>query len=1212
MARVLVVSHEIDADGALSGALLSAGHDVSVVPDLDQPIELAHPLTFDVVVTGVRGPGIDGTGVVHAVEVVDPGARLVIVASEIDRPLAIEAVRCGAFDDLSMPVQENRLLNTVANAAAIKLATDEARRFESEKRYLGYLENVPAAVVVTDREGRFVEVYGATERMTGFSRDELQRMDVLKLALPIDHERLLEDHKTLVLTGRVESEFSCLTRDGTVQRWLVHAVRISSDRFLGFATDVTQQKVTEEGLVRSRQRLRTIMDAVPSLIFVKDAEGRFLAANQAVADSLGLDVKKVVGRLLSEVGADPDEVHEMLAQDRRVLEEGRPLDIPVERMRDRSGEVHWLRTIKLPYTELDFGEPAVLGVSMDITDRVRAETELEQNLEAQGLLKSLLEESLEEWPLAEAVERLLGRLLSATFIRLAPMGGVFLMESGVLRLKVHQELPPLILSECDGLSLGNCFCGLAASTREIQYTGHEGARRGIPCAAAWEHGHYSVPIVGRDVVLGVILLFVEEGHFQSQREIEFLHAVARIFAGLIIRKRAEELQEGQRKILELISSGEKVLPDVLAAITRVAEESAPGSRCTILLLEGQTVRHGAAPSMPDEYNALLDGLTIGPAAGSCGTAMYRGERVIVEDVKTDPLWADYRALGDAYGFRACWSEPILGSDEAVLGTFALYRSDPACPTDDELSLVESMAHLAGLAIERTQREMKLKKLGRALEQSPVSIVITDAAGDIEYVNPGFCSITGYSFDEVIGKNPRFLQSGRTPASTYEELWSTVLAGGEWRGEWENRNKNGDLCWMRASLSAVRSETGEITNLLGVSEDITDRKSLELEKAALEGQLLQSQKMETIGTLAGGIAHDFNNVLTPILGYSQLAQEHLESSDPLHDDLEDIESAARRAKELVEQILLFSRPTRRDQKLVKIQDVVEEALRLLRATIPSTISIRVVTEPVCDRVLADASQIHQVVLNLCTNAFQAMEETGGSLVIELEQVVVSPEVVRSHPSLSDVEHVRLTVRDSGPGMDEAMRERIFEPFFTTRPVGKGTGLGLSVVHGIVRSHGGEIVVESTPGEGSAFAVYLPVSTEPDSVEEEGPPQVRGGSESLLVVDDDPAVAGVVSRMLEQLGYEVTTFTESPAALESVREDPDRFQMVVSDLTMPDLTGLDLVTRIQEASPDMATLIMTGYGDEVKRLAEEGEEVPEVISKPIEAVDLAIAVRRALDE
>ena len=682
------------------------------------------------------------------------------------------------------------------------------------------------------------------------------------------------------------------------------------------------------------------------------------------------------------------------------------------------------------------------------------------------------------------------------------------------------------------------------------------------------------------------------------------------------RKQAEEalrrigtLESGQRGVLELISGDQASQTDILEAITRLAEEHVTDVRASILLFDGHAIRPGAAPSMPEDYNALLDGLLIGPAVGSCGTAMYRKERVIVEDVSTDPLWADYRELGENYGFRACWSQPILDSNDAVLGTFAIYREQPGGPNEAEIRLVEAMTNLARITIQRKRRETELRKLSAAIEQSPALVMITDRSGTIEYVNRKFCDVTGYAIDEIVGKSPRILKGEDRPRSYYRDLWKTVLSGREWRGEFLNKKRDGELYWEVGTISSIRDENGEISHLLSVSEETTDRKALEAENQELERRVRRSQKLDTIGTLAGGIAHDFNNILTPIMGYAEIAEDRTDASDPLHSDLGRILSAAQRAKELIDRILLFSRQTEKERKPVRIQSIAHEAIQLLRSSIPATIAIDEQIDSSCGWVFADEAQIHEVIVNICTNAYHAMEGGTGTLTIGVEPVELDADAARMHPNLEEAEYVRISIRDTGSGMDSETQERIFEPFFTTKTIGKGTGMGLSVVHGIVQSHHGEVVVHSTPGEGTVFEVYLPVTAEEARPLPEDSKEMKQGQGSILVVDDDPAIADVVTAMVEQLGYEVTTYTSSHTALEELTRYPERYDLVVSDLTMPNLTGKDLFGRLAQLDPPIPILIMTGYGDE---LEEDGGDAPKVVAKPFALKELAGAIRELLDD
>jgi len=399
----------------------------------------------------------------------------------------------------------------------------------------------------------------------------------------------------------------------------------------------------------------------------------------------------------------------------------------------------------------------------------------------------------------------------------------------------------------------------------------------------------------------------------------------------------------------------------------------------------------------------------------------------------------------------------------------------------------------------------------------------------------------------------------------------------------------------------RNETGRPVRMLGTVQDITDRKQAEEERSRLEAQLRQAQKMETIGTLAGGIAHDFNNILTPIILAATLAMTELPEKSPVQKELERILSAANRAKDLVRQILIFSRRGDQELKPIKVQKVIEDAIKLIRASFPATIEIRKDIEPDCGTVMADATQIHQVIMNLCTNAFHAMRERSGTLEIRLKEVA----------DLDAGKCVRLTVRDSGQGMDAATMERIFDPFFTTKGVSEGTGLGLSVVHGIVTRHGGKITVQSAPGKGSTFHIYLPLYTgdHEKEIRTEGEP-IPKGKERILFVDDEEDIVIMGKKVLEGLGYFVTVMTNGPAALEEFRTNSDKYDLVIADLTMPKMTGLQLAMELNRIKDDTPVIITTGFNEPIAPETLEKSKVRECVGKPYTLTDLNKAIRRAL--
>ncbi len=427
-----------------------------------------------------------------------------------------------------------------------------------------------------------------------------------------------------------------------------------------------------------------------------------------------------------------------------------------------------------------------------------------------------------------------------------------------------------------------------------------------------------------------------------------------------------------------------------------------------------------------------------------------------------------------------------------------------------------------------------------------------------------------------------------------------------------KTKWGKEIFMSSYVVPLINEMGNVEKVYTIMEDITKRKKAEAEKMQLETQLRRSQKMETIGTLAGGIAHDFNNILAPILGFTELAMLKIEASSPIANDLKQVLNGVKRAKGLVEQILLFSKQSEKERKPLRLQALINEALKLIRPSIPATVDIQLSLDETCPPVNADATQIHQVVVNLCTNAWQAMEESGGILRIELEQIILDDPVAKLNHNLVPGSYACLSIRDTGPGMTAEVVERIFEPFFTTKAVDKGTGLGLSVVHGIVHSHKGDIQVETESGKGTTFHIYLPLVHKEITEESREITEIQGGTESILIVDDEPAIAQMVQTMLTNFGYKADVFKTATDAIDSFKKNPDRYDMAISDLTMPHMTGLDLADHLHSIKPTLPVIIMTGFGDNLTKASQEHYGVKRVLSKPVSVIELATATRLILDE
>jgi signal transduction histidine kinase/ActR/RegA family two-component response regulator len=415
-------------------------------------------------------------------------------------------------------------------------------------------------------------------------------------------------------------------------------------------------------------------------------------------------------------------------------------------------------------------------------------------------------------------------------------------------------------------------------------------------------------------------------------------------------------------------------------------------------------------------------------------------------------------------------------------------------------------------------------------------------------------------------------------------------------------------------TAIALESLEYHKLLRDQNSVLEKKVEERTKALArsENQLQQVMKLQAIGTLAGGIAHDFNNILFPIVGYTELTMDDVPEDSQARKNLAEVLKAANRAKELIQQILTFSRQNGQERKPLKVQTLIKEALKMLRATIPSSIEIQCFVEKDCGHVKGDPTQIHQVIMNLCTNAYHALQETGGKLEVSLNEVNLSYEQSLQRVGMKAGRHLVLIVKDNGQGMPPEVLERIFEPYYTTKEQGKGTGLGLSVIHGIIKNHGGDISVHSQPGIGSTFSVYLPVID--DITVEIEPLMTAGatnGNEHILLIDDEEQIIDIERRILENLGYEVTPKTDSEEALAEFSARPDRFDLVITDMTMPKITGDRLARRLMDINPQIPVILCTGFNEAITEEKALAMGIDKFVMKPIVKNELANAIRTVLD-
>ncbi|MFH2059440.1 MAG: response regulator [Pseudomonadota bacterium] len=519
--------------------------------------------------------------------------------------------------------------------------------------------------------------------------------------------------------------------------------------------------------------------------------------------------------------------------------------------------------------------------------------------------------------------------------------------------------------------------------------------------------------------------------------------------------------------------------------------------------------------------------------------------------------------------------------------------------------------------ERVRAEAELRaseeKHRTVLETNPDPVVVYDPDGRVIYFNPAFTHIFEWTLDDCLGhKMDQYVPEECGPET--DRMITEIESGGYVTGfETMRLTRSGKKIPVTISAAFYKDQPGKHSGSVVTLRDITAQKQADAEKIKLEKQLRQAQKMEALGTLAGGVTHDFNNILQAIMGYAQLAQTHHPENQDLQHKLGRIFQAGRRAQELVSQILSFSRQVDTKPMALKISLILKEALKLIQATLPKMIEIRqnLRVPSGQDRVMADPTQIHQLMMNLCTNAAHAMSKNGGILEVSLTQVDTDEATSLLHVDTGS--YLRLTVQDTGTGITPEVMELIFDPYFTTKKIGEGTGLGLAMVHGIVESHGGVIKVESEPGKGSSFHIYLPqIKKAVTPVTNEDKDLIPTGNEHILVIDDEKILAELIKELLKGLGYQVMAAVSSIEALELFRTGPEKFDLVITDQAMPKMTGSSLAVELIKIRPDIPIVLYTGFDSLPAMEQMKTMGIRKIIKKPVSKRQLAVIIREVLDE
>jgi two-component system cell cycle sensor histidine kinase/response regulator CckA len=660
------------------------------------------------------------------------------------------------------------------------------------------------------------------------------------------------------------------------------------------------------------------------------------------------------------------------------------------------------------------------------------------------------------------------------------------------------------------------------------------------------------------------------------------------------------------------------LPGILDTLCRNIEKHYRGLLCSVLLLDadGTTLRHGAAPSLPKEYSQAVDGLKVGAGAGSCGTAAYRRQQVIVSDIATDSLWADYRHLALPHGLRACWSTPIASQDGSILGTFAIYYREPRLPEEEHLQLIAHATHLAAIAMEWDRDKAELSaaesRYRTLVERLPAVTYVAElgASGPWHYVSPQIESMLGFSPAEWLADSSNWINR------IHPEDRGNVLAVEEhfqkhrdlFQGEYRMFARDGRVLWFRDEAVMLPTAEGQPHVMQGVMYDITERKRL-------EDQLRHSQKMEAVGLLAGGVAHDFNNLLMLIQAHNERLRAGLAQGAPAQKESLGIEHAVSRAASLTARLLAFSRKQVLQPRVMDLNEVLTGVARMLERLIEKNIVLRVTPAPQLWPVKADPGQVEQLIMNLAVNARDAMPQ-GGQLLIETRNA----EIGGTHPRLRDGvrpgRYVILVVSDNGLGMDSETQAHMFEPFYTTKEPGKGTGLGLAIVYGVVKQMGGWTHVDSKPGQGTRFEIYLPRAEEakaPSAVEKIlDLATVPKGTETILLVEDEVGIRELASAFLQGRGYMVLTAMDGNEALRIAEGHEDLIHLLVTDIVMPNVGGKELAQRLRQVRPQIKVLLMSGYPDHPALASADIGAQTTVLQKPFSLDMLAHKVRGLLDQ
>ena len=1081
---------------------------------------------------------------------------------------------------------------------------------KSRQSYCNLLESTTDWVWAIDLEGVHTFSNEAVKKLLDYEVNEVVGESVFPMMHPDDQEAMqaMVEESVEQKKGWRNVGIRWLHKDGSVHLFESTSQPLYDAEgdlvgFTGIDRDITERKQSEETLRKSEERFRHVADNAQEWIWEVDCQGLYTYSSPVVEKILGYKPEEIVGQKHFYDFFYPDDREELKKVALQAFAEKQTFSEFINRNLHKNGEVVWLSTSGTPILDENGNLLGYRGADTDITERKRLEEQVRHRLIALTQPEvDLGDLSLTDIVGVDVLQRLQDAFADAfnmPSIIYGPDGVAITKpsrftsfctlvrstEEGATRCEafdselmhdLRENHAPQIRRSC---ALSNIVTGTVPIITQGQHLANWGIGQMVNRELDLEEVRQYAREIGLDekelVAAARTLIPVDDETFE--RAVAFLSILSEQVSLLALqnlqqgrdiaaRKRAEEALYSERR---LFVSGPTIIFRWVAA-------------------EGWPVEY-VSPNVESVFGLTAEDFMSGKVLFASVVHPDDLQRVAKEvdqytRNKTDSFEQEYRIVRPDGEIRWLFDITVITRDEE--GAASHYEGYVLDVTD------------------RRQADVERERLMSAIEQAAETVMITDAEGTIQYVNPAFERITGYTRNEAIGQNPRILQSGKHDNVFYRQMWETLERGETWTGRFINRKKDETLYTEEATISPVRDSSGETVNYVAVKRDIT-------EEIRIDDQLRQAQRMEAVGQLAGGVAHDFNNLLQAISGYTELALSDLDSSHPAHSSIEEVARAGNRARTLVCQLLSFSRRQIINPVDIDLNEVIGNLMNMIRRVIAEDIELDFIPGHGLGIVHADRGQMEQVLMNLCVNSRDSMPD-GGTITIETGNVLINGEYIKTHPWGRAGRYVLFSVTDTGCGMDEKTLSSAFDPFFTTKEVGKGTGLGLSTVYGIVKQHDGQIQAYSEVGKGTMFKIYLPAverSAAEVSSSVRGP--TVGGTETILVAEDDETVRKLSIQTLERAGYTVLDAADGEEAMRLFKAHADEIALVVLDVVMPGLSGRQVHDRIKKSHPGIRVLFSSGYSHNAIHTRFVLDEGLQLIQKPYSPDTLVRRVREVLD-